>query len=362
MPLDDLEERRPARRAKTAAPGSDAAKPTLRTIADLTGLAVTTVSRALAGAPQIALETRQRVAQVAAEIGYLPDRAAQRLRTGRTHVISLILDPHEEILGYATSMINGLTAALRGTQYHLVISPHFSDSPQIEPVEHILRNRLADGIIFTRTQPTDDRVKLLMQNDFPFICHGRTELATPHPFVDYDNYGFAYRAAKKLIASGCAQLTIVLPPETFTFAHHMRHGFMTAVREEGVGYEIATGISLDSKSDDIRRYFDKRLGQPSPPDGFVCGGEVVAMAIMAACYDHGLLPGREVDFVAKQTSGLFDQIRPRIDTIYEDLSEAGLLMGQLLLRRIGGPVAVDELQHLQRLAEEPPPSLTSSRP
>ncbi|MGE7367474.1 LacI family transcriptional regulator [Neorhizobium sp. NPDC001467] len=376
MSPDDLDERR-ARRGKRAAHAGKAGepawlstpanlpapvttvtplrtaalKPTLRTIAQITGLAVTTVSRALAGAPQIALETRQRVAQVAAEIGYLPDRAAQRLRTGRTNVISLILDPHEEILGYATSMINGLTSALRGTPYHLVISPHFSDSPQIEPVSHILRNRLADGIIFTRTQPMDDRVKLLMQNDFPFICHGRTELATPHPFVDYDNFAFAYRAAKKLIASGCTKLAIVLPPETFTFAHHMRHGFMAAVREEGVDFEIAEGVTLDSKSDAIRRHFDARLRGPSPPDGFVCGGEVVAMAIMAACYDRGLLPGREVDFVAKQTSGLFDQIRPRIETIYEDLTQAGLLMGQLLLRRIAGPVTAEELQHVQRLED-----------
>ena len=63
-------------------------KPTLKTIADLTGLAVTTVSRALAGAPQIALETRERVRAVASDIGYQPDRAALRLRTGRTNVIS----------------------------------------------------------------------------------------------------------------------------------------------------------------------------------------------------------------------------------------------------------------------------------
>ncbi|EUB97872.1 transcriptional regulator, LacI family [Rhizobium sp. CF080] len=348
MSLEDLGGK--GRRAKTervtGKSGADA-KPTLKTIAELTGLAVTTVSRALADAPQIALDTRQRVRQVAADIGYLPDRAAQRLRTGRTNVISLVLDPHEEILGYATSMINGLTEALRGTAYHLVITPHFSDTPQIEPVRHIMRNRMADGIVFTRTEPMDERVKLLMENNFPFICHGRTELATAHPYVDYDNYGFAYQAAKKLIAAGASKLLIILPPERFTFAHHLRHGFMTAVREEGVGFEIAKGVTLDSKSDDIRDYLFRRMGEPDRPDGYICGGEVSALAVMASAYDHKLELDKDVRLVAKQTSGLFDQIRPRAETIYEDLTEAGLLMGKLLLKRIGGPVPIQELQVLQ---------------
>src|SRR5690606_28066141 len=129
--------------------------PTLRTIADITGLAVTTVSRALGDAPQIARETRQRVQQVARDIGYLPDRAAQRLRTGRTNVISLILDPHEEIINFGTSLMKGLTAALRDTPYHLVITPHFRDEPALDPVRYILRNRMADGLIFSRTELFD---------------------------------------------------------------------------------------------------------------------------------------------------------------------------------------------------------------
>ena len=47
-------------------------KPTLRTIAEITGLAVTTVSRALGGAPQIALETRQRLAYASGSASETP--------------------------------------------------------------------------------------------------------------------------------------------------------------------------------------------------------------------------------------------------------------------------------------------------
>ncbi|MFD1746766.1 LacI family transcriptional regulator [Rhizobium helianthi] len=330
-----------------SAAGVVAAKPTLKTISDLTGLAVTTVSRALAGAPQIALETRLRVAQVAEQIGYLPDRAAQRLRTGRTNVISLVLDPHEEILGYATSLISGLSEALRSTAYHLVITPHFSGTRQIDPVQHIVRNRMADGIIFTRTEPQDERARMLMECDFPFICHGRTELPVQHPFVDYDNSAFAYRAALRLVEAGARKLAIVLPPNHFTFAHHMRHGFLKAVTQAGVQYEIPQAISIDSKSDAIRDCFYDYFGRENRPDGVICGGEVIAMAVMAAAYDRGLTIGDDVHLITKQTSGLFDQVRPRIHTICEDLSEAGRLMGEFLLKRIHEKRPVNDLQHVQ---------------
>ena len=327
--------------------GEDAGKPTLRTIAELTGLAVTTVSRALGGAPQIALETREKVQRVAAEIGYLPDRAAQRLRTGRTNVISLVLDPHDEILGFGSSLVSGLTEALRDTPYHLVVTPHFANVPAIDPVRYIMRNRMADGIVFSRTEPFDARVRLLIENGFPFICHGRTELATPHPFVDFDNYTFAHEATKRLIARGRRRLTIILPPRRFTFFQHIQYGFMSAVRENGIDFEIAEGIDLDSPSAAIQAHVFRRVGEPDPPDGYVCSGEVSALAVMAALSDRGLVPGADVGIVAKQTSGLFDLVRPRVDTIYEDISDAGLQMGRLLLRRIADEPAQD-LQLLQQ--------------
>jgi LacI family transcriptional regulator len=311
-------------------------KPTLRTIADLTSLAVATVSRALSDDPLINHETRKRVAQVATEIGYSPDRAAQRLKTGRTNVISVLLDPHEEILGFGTSIMLGITNALAGTPYHLIVMPNFVKSSNVEAVQYIVRNNLADGLIFTRTEPLDPRVRLLIENDFPFITHGRTEFSTPHPFVDYDNFVFAHEAVRRLIAKGRRKLTIILPPPRLTFAQHMRHGFMTAVREAGIACEIPESLDLDSPARAIRDHFRDRSSQDDAPDGLICPGEVSALAAVTGLFEAGRMLGREYDIVAKQTSQLLTDIQPGVDTIYEDLTAAGEQLGRMLLRRIGG--------------------------
>jgi LacI family transcriptional regulator len=341
--VSDIDTRAP-KRAKRGVPPSG--KPTLRTIAEMTGLAITTISRALNNAPELSQDTRERVQRIAAEIGYLPDRAALRLKTGRTNVVSLILDPHDEILGFGQSMVNGLTEALRNTPYHLVITPNFRNVEPIDPVRHIMRNRMADGIIFSRTEPQDERVKLCLEANFPFVSHGRTELAEPHAYVDYDNSAFAYQAAKRLIAKGRKKLTIVLPPPQFTFGNHLREGFLTAVREAGVAYELPTA-TLDNTADEIRRAVIARLRQPDAPDGYVCSGDAAALAVMAGITDAGKSIGQDIDVVAKQTSIIFAQVRPKVDAIYEDTALAGEKMGKLLLRRIAGE-APETLQWLDR--------------
>jgi LacI family transcriptional regulator len=93
-------------------------KPTLKTISELSGLAITTVSRALSNAPDISISTKEKVKKIADEIGYIPDRAGVRLRTGRTNVISLIMSTDSEIMDMTGRLISSIALGLRGTPYH----------------------------------------------------------------------------------------------------------------------------------------------------------------------------------------------------------------------------------------------------
>lgn len=322
-------------------------KPTLRTIANLTGLAVTTVSRALSDAPQISLETRERVHKIAREIGYLPDRAAQRLKTGRTNVISILLDSHQEVVGFGTSIMYGIAKALKATSYHLVVAPNFLSTTELEAAEYIVRNNFADGVIFTRTEPFDARVRMLIETGFPFVSHGRTEFSTQHPYVDYDNYAFAYEATARLIAKGRTKVTILLPPRRLTFYQHLLHGFMTAVREAGASYEISEAITLDSSASDIRDYVRSRAAGPDAPDGFICPGEVSALATITGMSDAGKQLAEDYDIVAKEHSRLLTQLQPKVETIYEDLVAAGEELGRMLIQRINDPEATTGMQLMQ---------------
>jgi hypothetical protein len=216
-------------------------KPTLRTIAQATGFSVATVSRALADDPRIAARTRATVAEAAKGLGYMPDRAARRLRTGRTQVITLLLNTEHEFLGFTHEFLSGITEALHGTGYSVTVVPDDPGEDRLAPVRTILRNNLADGLLFTRTECFDPRVRMLMEAGLPFVSHGRTEFTMPHPFVDFDNEAFARQAVARLVGQGRDRLSMILPDDKFTFCQHLRYGFVSAARAAGVDHEVLDG-------------------------------------------------------------------------------------------------------------------------
>ena len=105
----------PADRVPLPTADSEPERPTLKTIAVATGLAVATVSRALKDAPDIGEETKRRVRETAARLGYRPNRAGVRLRTGKTNVIALVLSTETDVMNHTSRLIYSIANALRGT-------------------------------------------------------------------------------------------------------------------------------------------------------------------------------------------------------------------------------------------------------
>ena len=105
-------------------------------------------------------------------------------------------------IDFARHMIQGIGQAIKGTRYHLTVTPEFDRTASVETVRYILENRTADGVIITHTGARDRRVQLLMDHDFPFVSHGRTEFFTPHAFHDFHSEEFAELAVERLAAQG----------------------------------------------------------------------------------------------------------------------------------------------------------------
>ncbi len=317
----------------------------MRTVAQACGLAVTTVSRALNNRSDIALATRQRVQQVANDIGYVPDRAGRGLRTGRTHTLSLVLAPQREITGYTASIISGLGEICRDHGYELSATPDVPHQDELTVVRSIVENRRADGIVLSRTSPQDLRVRYLLENDFPFVTHGRTELATQHASVDFDNERFAELAATRLLHRGRRHLMLIGAPANLTYQTHLLNGFSRAVIRNALQCHVADRPpDLETPLDELRQWIRTLFSSANHPDGIVCAGETASIATLAGIRDAGLIPGTDVDVVAKQTSAALDHMLPAIDSWFEDIDMTGRRLGQTLLQLLSGQTLDEELR------------------
>jgi LacI family transcriptional regulator len=326
-------------------PASGNLRPTLKTIAYMTGLGITTVSRALKDAPDIGAETKERVRLVASQLGYQPNRAGVRLRTGKTNVIALVLSIDEELMGFTSQMMFGISEVLAGTQYHLVLTPHMHQKDPMAPVRYILDTGSADGMIISRTAPDDPRVALMTERNFPFATHGRTDMDIVHPFHDFDNETFAFQAVEKLASLGRKRITLLAPPAKLSYYLHTRIGFERALATFGAT-EVAMGrITSEAPLDEVRSQMQMLMQSADPPDGIISISGSASIALVAGLEAAGRRLGTDVDMVSKQSAEFLNWVRPEIYTVNESVRQAGRELAKAVIARIDG-VAPDLLQSI----------------
>lgn len=336
----DNHDARDAQDGKGQAPAArDGAQPTLKTIAFMTGLGVTTVSRALKDAPDISQDTRRRVQMVARQIGYRPNRAGVRLRTGKTNVISLVLDTDEQLMGFVSDIISGISGHLAATPYHLIVTPYSRKSDPMDPIRYVVETHSADGIIFSRTEPDDPRVRYLAERNFPFATHGRTAMDVAHAYHDFDNEAFARLAVARLAELDRKRIALLLPPSNLTYHHHMLNGFRQGLAEAGATEIPFTNANIDQSIEAIRNAA-RSLAQRSPrPDGFICASAASALALVAGVEEAGLVIGGDFDVVSKQSANILPLFRREILVVNEDFRKAGGELARAVLALIGGAPA-----------------------
>ena len=333
---------------KTTA-GPAGGRVTLRTIAELTGLSLSTVSLSLRGGTTLKQETRDKVAEAAKALGYVPDRAGVRLRTGKTNVIALVLDGAEDSIDFARQMIQGIGAAIKDTRYHLTVIPEFERNHSAETIRYILDNRSADGVIITHTGPRDARVQMMVDADFPFVSHGRTAFYAPHPYHDFHAEDFAAMAVERLAAKGCGSVMLVIGDDSTTNYHNIVTAFHKAVTRSEVAGEVLESTRGTTPAE-MRKIGLDLASRQDRPEGIILDSEMRTIALVGGLQEGGLVLGRDVQLVYKQTSGILPTLFPALDSIREDVFAAGGELTRLLLRRIEGA----EVSDLQTLAEPQP--------
>ncbi len=314
----------------------DSDRPTLKTIAAETGLAIATVSRALKNAPDIGEATKQRVRETAKRLGYRPNRAGVRLRTGKTNVIALALAAEPNVMNHTSQLIYSIANALRGTAYHLVVMPYFPDQDPMEPIRYIVETESADGVILNQTQAEDPRIRYLAEHRFPFATHGRTLLGYDAQSFDYDNDAYARLAIRELAARGRRRVLLLAPPRSQMYAHHLIEGAIAESQIRGLSLEILSEVSSDSDGAAIEAAIALRFTQDPPPDGVISGSTTGAMAATAGAEARGLVLGRDFDIIAKEAIPVLHRFRREMIVVHEDVGRAGEALAHTVIAAIEG--------------------------
>jgi LacI family transcriptional regulator len=207
---------------------------TIKDLARELDLSITTISRALNGYSDVGAKTRERVRQVATEMGYTPNRNAQRLVTQRSHSIGWIkgdgsqhfVDPH------FVEVFAGVLREVKQFDYDVV----FASGPEDDLVslfDRYVRDQSVDGFIVELPRPSDDRITFLLEAKQPFVVHGRESRSDQYAWVDVDNFGMFQTLVKLMLSAGHQKIAFINGDEHYAFAVERRLGAERGIEEAG---------------------------------------------------------------------------------------------------------------------------------
>jgi len=222
---------------------------TRATIADVAaraGVTKSTVSHALSGKRPVAVDTRLRIEQAIAELGYYPSPIAQRLAAGHSRNIGLVYPLYgPQIEGFEMRFISAAANQVTQAGYAFVLLTQVDRSgAALVPFFH---SGLLDGVILMHLQRHDRRIAALKEIGLPFVLIGRPEDETGLAFVDIDIDAAMNQSLAHLVALGHRHIACLHhdDPE-FSFGRLLAGYQMSCAAQGIVALARPCGLSTES--------------------------------------------------------------------------------------------------------------------
>lgn len=271
--------------------------PTVEDVALAAGVSRQTVSNVLNTPDIVREQTRERVLQAIADLGYRPHVAAQRLRTRRSSTIGIHLDPYAGgISGVVLDrFVHALTehAGDRGMRIQLYAAR--TPAEEIERMRELTDGGEIDAVVITGTFHGDPRTRWLADRGIPFVSFGRPwgddDVAAPdHLWVDVDGAAGTRAAAEELLARAGSHVAFLGWPTGSGTGDERERGWREAVAAAG-----ATGRRLVSEEEvgRARTVVADFLEGGEEVDGIVCASDALAIGAHLAAASAGM-PGLPV--------------------------------------------------------------------
>jgi len=312
---------------------------TLQDIANRLGVSIATVSRALAGYTDVAPATRQRVLQAAQEMGYRPNIIARMLQKQRTDIIGFIIPTHGPRFSdpYFSELLTGIGNAAAEQDYDLLVSTCSPDTPdEMQAYERFVQGRRVDGMLVVRTREHDTRIAYLLEQQFPFVSFGRSDLEADFPYLDVDGEAGIRQLTQHLIDVGHRRIAYVSAPLNLMFTSHRTEGYKKALAANGIPFDetlIAVGKLTERSGHEAGRDF---LIRDERPTAIIACNDLMALGVISAAQGLGMTVGRDVAVTGFDDISLAAHSHPSLTTVRQPIYEIGQRVCRMLIQLIEG--------------------------
>lgn len=204
---------------------------TLKDVAKLACVDVSTVSRALNNTSYVHPDTKQKIYAAAKELGYHPNVCAKALRQGKRHTIGVIVPRLH--LAIFSEILQGIEEAARKQNYSTIICVTEDDPKREAECLDRLRNGFVDGIIIAPTGRNGHLIRDIKASGMAMVqLFRKQDPKISSIVVDYEDCG--YRAVKHLYEKGCREIGIIAGAQHLSPYKGRYQGYKKGIKKFGL--------------------------------------------------------------------------------------------------------------------------------
>lgn len=306
---------------------------TIRDVADLAGVALSSVSRVLNDHPAVSETLRQRVLAAVADLDYQADFTATSLRRGSTMTVGFLVRDIASPL--FADLVKAAEESLGRQGYSLLLMNSGGDPDREAAHIRALGRRRVDGLILSLSSETHPgtlaAIRLLR---CPIVLVDRAIGDLDASSVVSDHYTGVRAATIHLASLNHRRIALINGPLEVLAARERLRGYRAGLRSSGLRYDadlVRTGAYAESLATAEVAGF---LASERPPTAFIAGGAMLTYGALRAIREAGLSLPDDVALVGCDGWRAPDIFQPSLTRVARDHAEMGASAAGLLLEAI----------------------------
>ena len=310
---------------------------TMRDVARQAGVSVATVSRALSGSARVAPDIRERVAQAARDLHYVPSRLPANLRAKLSRNLALVVGNVRN--PYFPDLIGGCEEAAQRAGYSLVIGDSDEDQDRESAIlEHLAAERVA-GVVLASAGETTNGLRQLVALGTPIVAVDRRLEGLYVDTVTVDNEDAARRAVRHLVDLGHRRIGMISGPTSLSSIRDRQAGYVHCLREAGIPSDASLVVYGDLRESTAAQLLPELLNRPDPPTAILTANNLASVGALRALRARGIDVPRQMSVVGFDDLPTGDLMDPPLTAVVQPTHNLGRTAMELLLRRLGAPDA-----------------------
>jgi LacI family gluconate utilization system Gnt-I transcriptional repressor len=305
---------------------------TLADVASLAGVSAVTVSRALRRPDMVSAKLHDRIQAAVRELAYVPDVAASRLASNRTHTIGVIVSSLTN--GVFADYINALHDNLLPAGYQvLILSTRYSEAEEEKAIATLLGQH-PEAIIIVGVDQSEHARRLLESSGVPVV---QTFQLTDKPIdinLGLDQEQGAYEATKALIDLGHTRVGVIAS-RLDARARARLDGYSRAMREAGLDEKKWRATTPDQTTVMAGgKLLAEMIKGNNQPGAVFCCDDLLALGVLFECQRRGIKVPDQMSIIGFNNLEFAASAEPPLATVATPRYEMGKMAAEIVRKII----------------------------